>query len=226
MGTVVFDLDGTLADTSADLIAAANTVLARQMGGVPLDPQSDRSVAFRGARAMLRRGFERGGHSAVDVEVEKHYPNVLEAYASALHVETALYPGARSAVEALRRDGYATAICTNKPEDLAEKLLVSLDIRHLFDALVGADTYPVRKPDPLPLRQSIARAGGHAERAILIGDTETDRETARAASVPCVLVTFGPDGGNVSALEPEALLHHFDDLTPLVDELVGRPGNT
>ena len=81
-----------------------------------------------------------------------------------------------------------------------------------FGALVGADTLPVRKPDPAPFRHAVKLVGGDPARAVLIGDTETDRETARAAGVPSVLVTFGPLGGGVEALSPEALLDHYDDL--------------
>ena len=220
MRTVVFDLDGTLADTAADLIAAANVCFrARGLGDV-LDPVADARTAFRGARAMLGLGFARSGAGGTE-EVEADYPRLLEAYSGALHVHSRLYPGARAAVERLGAAGYATAICTNKPEDLAEQLLESFGIRGLFGALIGADTLPVRKPDAAPLVASVERAGGAVERAILVGDTETDRETARAAGVPCVLVTFGPDGRGVEALAPEALLDHFDGLDAVTARLIG-----
>ena len=92
-----------------------------------------------------------------------------------------------AAVAALRGAGYATAICTNKPEGLAEELLRRLGVRGAFDALVGADTFPVRKPDALPYRAAVERAGGRVDRSILIGDTETDRLTGRAAGVPVAM---------------------------------------
>ncbi len=91
----------------------------------------------------------------------------------------------------------------------------------LFGALVGADTLPVRKPDPAPLHEALARVGGAAGRALLVGDTETDRKTGRAAGVPVALVTFGPEGRAVARLEPEALLDDFDDLPLLAERLVG-----
>lgn len=220
MRTVVFDLDGTLADTSADLIAAANACFRARGLGDLLDPVADARTAFRGARAMLALGFARSGAGGAD-EVEADYPRLLEAYAGALHVHSRLYPGAEAAVERLGAAGYATAICTNKPEDLAEALLVSFGIRGLFGGVVGADTLPVRKPDPAPFNAAVARAGGQTARAILVGDTETDRETARAAGVPCVLVTFGPDGRGVEALDPEATLDHFDALDAVTARLIG-----
>ncbi len=220
MRTVVFDLDGTLADTSADLIAAANACFVARGLGDLLDPVADARTAFRGARAMLALGFERSGAGGA-AEVEADYPRLLEAYAGALDVHSRLYPGAAAAVERLRTAGYATAICTNKPEGMAEELLVRLGVRGLFGALIGADTLPVRKPDPAPFVAAVERAGGAPARALLVGDTETDRETARRAGVPSVLVTFGPDGRGVEALAPEALLDGFDGLDAVVARLIG-----
>lgn len=211
MTTVVFDLDGTLADTSADLIASANACF-RSLGlGDVLDPVADAATAFRGGRAMLTLGFERTGSHGPE-EVDRQYPHLLAAYGDAICVHTTLYPGAMAAVTGLIGQGYRVGICTNKPEGLAETLLRELGIRHAFAALIGADTLPVRKPDPEPLRETVRRAGGDPARAVLIGDTVTDRATARAAGVPSVLVTFGPDGDAVRALAPEATISHFADL--------------
>jgi phosphoglycolate phosphatase len=123
-------------------------------------------------------------------------------------------------VERLRADGAALGICTNKPEGLAVRLMERLGMADFFDAIVGADTLPVRKPDPAPYREAVDRAGGATSRSFLLGDTDTDRRTARAAGVPCALVTFGPDGRAVAALDPEALLDHFDQLDTVVAQLL------
>ena len=220
MKTVVFDLDGTLADTSADLLAAANACFRALGHGEVLDGR-DALVAFHGGRAMLRAGFGRLGLDWDEALVAREYPRLLAAYAAGIDTHTRLYPGAMAAVAALRGAGYATAICTNKPEGLAEELLRRLGVRGAFDALVGADTFPVRKPDALPYRAAVERAGGRVDRSILIGDTETDRLTGRAAGVPVVLVTFGPEGRGVERFAPEALLDHFDDLPGLAARLIG-----
>ncbi|QDC10159.1 HAD-IA family hydrolase [Oceanicola sp. D3] len=216
MKTVVFDLDGTLADTSKDLIASANACFLARGLGTLLDPVADAHTAFRGGRAMLRLGYERAGFGAEEVEAD--YPRLLAYYGDNIDTHTVLYPGAMEAVEALRSGGFAVSICTNKPEALAEALMGRLGVRTAFGALIGADTLPVRKPDPAPYFAAVERAGG--TRGILIGDTETDRETARAAGVPCALVTFGPDGRGVEALEPEALIDHFDELPELAARLL------
>jgi len=222
MRTVVFDLDGTLADTSGDLIAAANACFEGLGQGRPLDPLHDALTAFAGGRAMLRLGFARQGANWTEGDVDAQYPLLLRAYSEALDVHTTLYPGAVAAVEALRGLGFATAICTNKPEGLAETLCARLGIRGLFGALVGADTLPQRKPDPAPFLASVRQSGGNTGRAILIGDTVTDRDTARAAGVPVVLVSFGPEGAGVARFQPDALLHHYDDLPDLALSLLGR----
>lgn len=220
MQTVVFDLDGTLADTSADLLAAANGCFAQLGYGAVLDAR-DTLVAFHGGRAMLRVGFDRLGVSYTEDDIAREYPRLLAAYADGIDTHTRLYPGAVAAVEALRAAGYATAICTNKPEGLAVELVRRLGITDLFGALIGADTLPTRKPDPAPYLAAVARAGGAVARSMLIGDTETDRLTGLAVGVPVALVTFGPEGAAVARLQPEALLDHFDDLPALVRRFLG-----
>ncbi len=219
MRTVIFDLDGTLADTSGDLIAAANACFRDLGHGAMLDPAGDIATAFRGGRAMLRLGFDRlgGGHEAIDAE----YLRFLAHYGEKIDVFTTLYPGAAEAVETLAAAGYRVGICTNKPEALAETLLRRLGVRDLFGALVGADTLPVRKPDPAPYRAAVEGAGGALARSLLVGDTVTDRDTARAAGVPCILVSFGPEGEAVAALAPEALLPGYEALAETVERLIG-----
>jgi phosphoglycolate phosphatase len=222
MKTVVFDLDGTLADTSGDLIAAAN-VCFRDMGaGDMLDAGTDAATALRGGRAMLTLGLQRLGRAHDTDTLDHYYPMLLEAYAADISTHTVVYPGAMEAVAVLKAAGYRVAICTNKPEGLADQLLHALGVRDAFGAMLGADTLPVRKPDPEHLFETARRAGGDPMQCILIGDTDTDRKTARAAGVPCVLVTFGPAGGDMAALAPEALLNDFADLPGIVARLIGR----
>ena len=215
MRCVVFDLDGTLADTSTDLLAAANACLPRAV----LGPE-DRLTAFHGGRAMLRLGFDRLGMDWSEADVDAAYPVLLEAYRGGIATHTRLYPGAMAAVEALKAGGFAVSICTNKPEGLADLLLRELGVREAFGALVGADTFPVRKPDPIPYRAAVERAGGVVARSMLVGDTETDARTGVAAQVPVALVTFGPEGRGVERFQPAALLDRFEDLPGLAGRLI------
>ncbi|MDE0208881.1 MAG: HAD-IA family hydrolase, partial [Boseongicola sp.] len=132
-----------------------------------------------------------------------------------------LYPDAVAAVDALRDAGYRVGICTNKPEAQADLLLRRLGVRNRFASLVGADTLPVRKPDPKAFLEAVIRASGDLARSMLVGDTETDVRTARAAGVPVAIVSFGPEGEGVARLAPDALLPDFKALGRIVTELIG-----
>lgn len=220
MKTVIFDLDGTLADTSGDLIAAANACLNGLGHGNLLDETQDQLTAFHGGRAMLRLGLSRVGH-VDEAAIDKYLPLFTESYAENIDVKTTMYPGAIQVVETLRADGYAVGICTNKPEALAESLMQKLGVRDLFAALIGADTLPVRKPDPAPYFRTVELAGGDPAQSLLVGDTETDVKTARAAGVPIVLVEFGPEGPGIARLKPNAMLPDYADLGTIVRDLIG-----
>ena len=220
MRTVIFDLDGTLADTSGDLLEAANVCFRGLGHGDVLTTATDRGTAVRGARAMLTQGFERLGQAFDQSDIDAQFPILLDAYGSDISSRTTIYPGAREAVLRLRDAGYKVGICTNKPEGLAEQLMEALDFRDVFHSLVGADTLPVRKPDPLPFIEAVKRAGGDPARAVLVGDTQTDRDTSSNAGAPSILVTFGPGNFDVAALKPEALMDHFDDLDGIVARLI------
>lgn len=218
MATIIFDLDGTLADTSGDLIAAANHCFEGLGLGALLDPARDAGTALRGGRAMLKLGFSRVEGYGAD-EIDRQYPILLSAYGDQIDRYTTMYPGAMDAVEALKSEGHCVGICTNKPEGLARDLMTKLGVLDAFSALVGADTLPVRKPDPEPLREAARRAGGDPTHSCLVGDSDTDRNTAKAAGVPSILVTFGPSGEDMAALEPEVLLHDYAHLPGIITNL-------
>lgn len=220
MRTLVFDLDGTLVDSAADMIAAANAALADLGHGAPLDPVTDAATAFRGGRAMLTLGLSRVGQGAAG-ELEAGFARFLRHYAQDVCRESRFYPGARAALARLRAGGSKVAICTNKPEGLTLALLEALEARALFDAVIAADTLPVRKPDPAPYRAAVERAGGALAGSMMLGDTETDLATARAAGVPCALVTFGPGAEAVAALTPDAMLDDFAQLEAVAEALLG-----
>ncbi|MEO0750854.1 MAG: HAD-IA family hydrolase [Pseudomonadota bacterium] len=217
MGTVVFDLDGTLADTSGDLIEAANACFRAMGAGDVMRPGLDADTALTGGKAMLRLGLSRMDKAVDEGQVDRWYPMLLEAYEAKIDHHTVFFPGAMEAVRELKTRGHRVAICTNKPEKLARLLFESMGVLHEFHSLIGADTLTVRKPDPEPLREAVRRAGGVVHEAIMIGDTITDHSTARAAGVPSILVTFAPGREKVGEMKPDALLTHFDALPDLAD---------
>lgn len=215
--TIVFDLDGTLADTSCDMIGAANACFRARGLGDLLDPVGDALVAFHGGRAMLRAGYARMPQDFLlpPGAEDDDFLTLLDHYGQNIAVHTTLYPGVEQALRQLLDDGFRLTICTNKPEALAESLMRALGVRDMFGGLIGADTLPVRKPDPLHYRAAVEAVGGTVPASFLVGDTATDRKTASAVGVRIALVAFGPEGQGISRLSPDAMLAHYDDLPAL-----------
>lgn len=220
MKSAIFDLDGTLADTSGDLIAAANACFVNLGAPPQLDPVADASTAFQGGRAMLKLGFARLGQIPDGTQMEQHFDYFVKFYGENIDHHSFLYAGVTECLEELLKRDYLLGICTNKPEGLAQTLTKRLGIRHYFAALLGADSLPVRKPDAGHLLGTIKQLGGNPSKSVLIGDTITDRNAAKNAWVPCVLVTFGPDGRYVADLEPEGLLDQYADLPDMLDSMI------
>jgi phosphoglycolate phosphatase len=184
-----------------------------------LDPINDASVAFQGGRAMLKLGLERA-NSFDQTKIDKQYPILLEHYKKHIDMNTILYEGVVEALIELQKRGYLLGVCTNKPEFLAEKLLKSLGIREYFSAMLGADTLLIKKPDPLHLWTTIDWMGGDRHKAVLVGDTITDLNTAKNANLDCILVSFGPEGSGVENMKPSALLDSYFDLPDLIDAIL------
>ncbi|MEM9582522.1 MAG: HAD hydrolase-like protein [Pseudomonadota bacterium] len=221
MRTVVFDLDGTLADTSGDLIDAANAIFRARGHGDVLQHPRDAGTALRGGRAMMMLGYDRLGLAYTEEDLVTGYPILVEAYHKQIADKTYLYDGARAVVTRLKAAGYKVAVCTNKPIDLAESLLKAINFYDVFDAVVGARTLTVSKPDPAPYILAVEKAGGTVAQSVLIGDTATDRKTSTAAGVPSILVTFSPAGHSVLELFPDETIDHFDQLDAAVKKLIG-----
>lgn len=185
---VIFDLDGTLVDSAPDLTDAMNAVLARE-GMAPLPEAEVRHLVGEGARALLVRGFaEHGrafpdGHEG-DVLVERY----LEHYAGHLTARSFVFEGVEACLDRLSRAGAALAVCTNKVERLALPVLEGLGLLDRFEVVFGRDSLERHKPDPAPLTEIARRT---ARRGVMIGDTATDLNAARAARMPAFLASFG-----------------------------------
>jgi phosphoglycolate phosphatase len=214
---VAFDLDGTLADTAPDLAASLNHALAA-LGRPTVPPESVRHLVGHGARALLRRGLATSGPAPEEL-VDRGYPIFIDFYAANICDGSRPYAGAEEALDRLRAEGARLALCTNKPERLTRLLLAALGWSDRFDSVVGGDTLPVRKPDPAPLHEAIARAGGG--RAVFVGDSITDADTARAGGTPFVAVSFGFRDRPVEALGADAVIDEFARLA----ETLGRLGD-
>jgi phosphoglycolate phosphatase len=144
-----------------------------------------------GARVMIEEGLRRAG---VTGDLEAMVGDFLVHYEANIAAESRPFPGAVEALDFLRGEGARLAMCTNKREYLSRRLLQELELEGYFSAIAGRDTFPVSKPDPGHLTGAIRLAGGEPSRAVMIGDSDVDLRTAKAASVPMVLVSFGYAG--------------------------------
>ena len=205
---VAFDLDGTLADTAPDLAAALNHALAA-LGRETVPTESVRHLVGHGAKALLRKGLAATGEAPEEL-VEQGFPVFIDYYGRNICEGTKAYPDVEAALDRLVAQGVAVAMCTNKPEGLTHRLLDALGWSSRFASVVGGDTLPVKKPDPAPLHEAIARAGGG--RAAFVGDSIIDADTARAARIPFVAVSFGFSDRPIEALGADAVIDSYADL--------------
>jgi phosphoglycolate phosphatase len=132
------------------------------------------------------------------------------------------FPGVEHALTRLASEGAILTVCTNKMERYAVKLLDALELTRHFAFIAGSDTFAYKKPDPRHLTDAIERAGGDAENAVLIGDSETDVITARTAEIPVVAVSFGYTDIPPAALGADALVHKFEDVPAAAMALLAK----
>jgi len=214
---VGFDLDGTLLDTSGDLAAAVNYAIATD-GRPPFPVDAIRPFVGKGAKVMLERALTASGGYDDDL-LARMLPILLDYYEQNLAIHSIPYPGLMEAMTALEQAGIKLAICTNKAERFTIPLLHQIGLSGRFASVVGGDTLGVAKPDPAPIQEMIARAGGG--RTIFLGDTINDIVGARNARIPSIAVSFGFLDGPVEQLEADAVIHHFDELVPLLQNWPG-----
>ena len=217
--TVVFDLDGTLVDTAPDLINALNFVLDRE-GLPPVPLHSARNMIGAGARKLIERGLELEGRAASPSDITRLTEDFIVYYADHIADLSRPFEGLEIALDDLGTRGYRFAVCTNKLEWLSKLLLDRLGLSSRFSAICGADTFGVSKPDPAILRQTVARAGGHISRAIMVGDAGTDIGVARRAGIPVIGVAFGYTEVPIAELKPDRLIGHMRDLPGAIESLM------
>jgi len=219
--TAIFDLDGTLVDTANDLISAMNAIAPR-FELPQLDPVEARPVAGRGGRALMRHAAAKVGREMDDDQIIVAYPPFLDAYEARIADQSRYFPGASECVDALLSEGWRVGICTNKPERLANLLMQALGGAERFGVLLGADSLPVRKPDPKHIWETIDRLGGTRHLSVMIGDTETDRKAASNADVPCLLFSGGFSTIPIIDLEPEGIFHDHAELPQMLNRVITK----
>ena len=220
---IIFDLDGTLVDTAPDLMLATNHVLAT-LKRRPITMAEVRAFVGHGARALIEGGCAATGDPVQPRAIETLYQEFVIYYAAHIAVDSRPFPGLIGFLERCRAEGIHLGICTNKLESLSIRLLEALGMREFFGSIVGPDTIGIAKPDPRPFHESVARLGLDRPRAIMVGDSETDILTARAAGVPVLVVPFGYTPRPVAEYGPDGVIGHYDDAWAAIEALFARAG--
>jgi phosphoglycolate phosphatase len=209
--TIVFDLDGTLVDTAPDLTAAVNYVFGL-IGLAAVSPAELRPLIGRGSRAMIEEGLRLHGVVKTAGEVSELHELFFPYYADNVAVLSRPFEGIPAVLDTLAQAGAWLAVCTNKFEAMSRSLLRQLGLDQRFAAIAGRDTFDVFKPAPGHLTRTIAMAGGRPDRAVMVGDSETDIVTAAAAGIPSIGVTFGYTSVPVRELGPTVAIDHYDEF--------------
>ncbi len=213
---VIFDLDGTLVDTAPDLMGATNHVLSL-LDRRCITMEEVRSFVGHGAKALIARGTAATGDELDGKSLDYYHAEFLRYYGKNIAVHSAIFPGVINLLERCVAAGFKMGVCTNKTEGLSVRLLNALDLAKYFGAIVGPDTISIAKPDPAPYFETLKRLKVDVSRSIMIGDSETDILTARAAKVPVIAVTFGYTQKPVSEYSPDYLVSHFDEIWSILD---------
>jgi phosphoglycolate phosphatase len=210
---VLFDLDGTLADTAPDLAAALNRLRADQ-GLEPVPLERLRPFASAGARGLVHAGF---GVKPGDEEYESLREAFLEAYRENTCVETRLFPGIAGLLEELERRALAWGIVTNKATRFTDRIVESLGLKPA--CVVCGDTTPHLKPDPAPLRLAAEQLQLPAGDCMYLGDDLRDIQAAHGAGMRAVAVRWGyhhPESGGPRSWKADAVIEAPRDLIPLL----------
>lgn len=210
---IVFDLDGTLIDSAADLATAVNAMLA-DLGCEPLAVPEVRRMIGDGVGMLVARALAARQCAAADpTRAAQIFMRHYESNATEL---TSAFPGADQALRALRSAGIPLAVCTNKPARITADILSSLGLAQYFARVIGGDSLPYRKPDPRVLLALLEAFAAGPKDSLLVGDSEVDAATARDAGVPFVLMKHGYRRGPAAQIACMAALESFAELPPLL----------
>lgn len=218
---LLFDLDGTLADTAADLCETMNVILA--LHGRDRVPEARvRHLVGGGARLLMERGFAETGAAASEDLLDQSFAEFLHYYARHIADHTRLFPGVHDLLERLSEADVGLAVCTNKVESLSRQLLETLGIARYFPVVIGGDTLSVKKPDPEHLWEAVRRLGSARSDAIMVGDSETDTAAAQNAAIACICVSFGYRRVGLDELGADLVIDHYREFPAALAKLQPR----
>jgi phosphoglycolate phosphatase len=215
---LIFDLDGTLADSAPDIHRSLNAVLSRS--GLPLlELRTVTLMIGGGPEVLVRRALGELGLAAESDEIKRLTASFQHTYLEQGNTLTTLFRGAVDCLDHLARQDIPIGLCSNKPEHICHQLLLDLDIRRFFDAIQGSGTGLPMKPHPAALLAILRRLGAAPERALYVGDSKTDVETARAAGVAVALVKCGYSAAPATTLGADWVVECLSEIPSIWQSL-------
>ena len=220
--TVLFDLDGTLIDTAPDLMNAHNHVM-QKFGYETKSTDEIRNLVGKGAASMIGRSLwnqARKELKKIDDEKikSKMVHEFIDYYGKNIAVESRLLPGVLDFLKWCKKNNISMAVCTNKTEHLAVDLLKQINVYDYFEYVAGYNTFDYCKPDPRHLTNVIEIIQGELKKSIMIGDSETDSESAKAAGLPFILVEDGYTDKTINEIYHNHLIKDFNDIEKIINK--------
>ena len=220
--TVLFDLDGTLIDTAPDLMNAHNHVM-QKFGYETKSTDEIRNLVGKGAASMIGRSLwnqARKELKKIDDEKikSKMVDEFIDYYGKNIAVESKLLPGVLEFLKWCKKNNISMAVCTNKTEHLAVDLLKKINVYNYFEYVAGYNTFDYCKPDPRHLTNVIEIIQGELKKSIMIGDSETDSESAKAAGLPFILVEDGYTDKTINEIYHNHLIKDFNGIEQIINK--------
>ena len=220
--TILFDLDGTLVDSAPDLMNAHNHVM-KKFGCETKTTEDIRNLAGQGASVMIGRSIwgqaKKEFSKVIDEKIKKQMVReFIDYYGKNIAIESTLIKGAKDFLDWSKKNNIQMGICTNKQEHLAINLLKEIKIYDYFEYVAGSNTFDYCKPDPRHLTNVIEIMQGDIKKSIMIGDSETDAESAKAAKIPFILLEDGYTDKKVSDIHHDYLIKNFDGIEEIINK--------
>ena len=212
---LIFDLDGTLIDSSGDLALAVNHTL-KTLNLPTYDLNTIHHWVGNGAEILVKRALS--GSSTIDTTLKESYWRealkiFLDFYSKNLAVATVTYPNVPTTLKTLKERGYRLAIVTNKPYPFVEPILEALGLNDLFELIVGGDSLEKKKPDPMPLLYVCQKLDISPSESVMIGDSKNDILASKSANMDSVGVTYGYNyGESIEHYKPTIVCNRFEDI--------------
>ena len=218
--TILFDLDGTLVDTAPDLMRAHNHVMTKF--GYPTKSTDEiRNLVGKGAGALIGRSIwgqaKKEFHSVNDLKIKDQMSKeFVDYYGKNIISESTLINGVKEFLKWCKEQNISMAVCTNKQEHLSNDLLKKIGIYDFFEYVAGSDTFDYCKPDPRHLTNVVEILDGDVKKTIMIGDSETDANAAKAAEIPVILLENGYTEKNTTEIYHNHLIKDFIGVEKII----------